>query len=208
MSIAERKERQKVELRAKILDAARVLFLEQGYEQTSIRNIADKIEYSPTTIYLYFKDKDDVFYALHQEGFATLRQFMRPLEHVSHPFERLKALAKVYTTFAMENTELYDLMFTLPAPMNALREKEEWTEGDNAFSFLLHTIRDCQAAGYFEGMDTEVLSYTVWSMVHGICCLEIRGRCVKVLSDTTHENIVAKATAQVLHILEKMNPPR
>src|SRR5688572_19235863 len=174
MSIAERKERQKIELRAKILDAARMLFLEQGYEQTSIRNIADKIEYSPTTIYLYFKDKDDVFYALHQEGFALLRQFIRPLEHVSNPFERLKALAKVYTTFAMENTELYDLMFTMPAPMNAL-QKEEWTEGDSAFGFLLQTIRDCQAIGYFEGMDAEVLSYTVWSMVHGICSLEIRG---------------------------------
>jgi len=207
MSIAERKERQKVELRAKILDAARTLFLGQGYEQTSIRNIADKIEYSPTTIYLYFKDKDDVFYALHQEGFALLRQFIRPLEHVSNPFERLKALAKVYTTFAMENTEFYDLMFTMPAPMNAL-QKEEWTEGDMAFGFLLQAIRDCQAIGYFEGMDAEVLSYTVWSMVHGICSLEIRGRCSKVLSDATHDNIIAKATAQVLHILEKMNPPR
>lgn len=208
MSIADRKERQKIELRTKILEAARALFLELGYEQTSIRSIAERIDYSPTTIYLHFKDKDDVFYALHQEGFALLRQSMRPLEHVANPFERLKALAKVYTSFAMENTEFYDLMFTMPAPMNALREKEEWTEGDNAFNFLLQAIRDCQAIGYFEGMDTEVLSYTVWSMVHGICSLEIRGRCIRVLSDATHENIVAKATAQVVHILEKMNPSR
>ncbi|MBT1685036.1 TetR/AcrR family transcriptional regulator [Dawidia soli] len=208
MSIAERKERQKIELRTKILDAARTLFLEQGYEQTSIRNIADRIEYSPTTIYLYFKDKDDVFYALHQDGFALLRQFMRPLEHVSDPFERLKALSKVYTTFAMENTELYDLMFTMPAPMKALAEKEEWTEGDNAFNFLLQTVRECQSQGYFEGMDAEVLSYTVWSMVHGICSLEIRGRCVKVLSEATYENIVSKATAQVVEILDRMHTKR
>jgi AcrR family transcriptional regulator len=205
MSIAERKERQKIELRTKILDAARGLFLEQGYEQTSIRNIADRIEYSPTTIYLHFKDKDDVFYALHQEGFATLRQSMRPLEHVSDPFERLKALAKVYTSFAMENTELYDLMFTMPSPMKALEGKEEWIEGDNAFNVLLLTVQECQSQGYFKGMETEVLSYTIWSMVHGICSLEIRGRCVKVLTEPTHENIVAKATAQVVEILDRMH---
>jgi AcrR family transcriptional regulator len=67
MTIANRKERQKEELRGKILEAAKALFIERGFEETSIRNIAEKIEYSPTTIYLYFKDKDDIFYSLHQE---------------------------------------------------------------------------------------------------------------------------------------------
>ena len=63
MGIAERKEREKMEMHDRILQAATVMFLEDGYEKTSIRNIADKIEYSPATIYLYFKDKDE----LHQD---------------------------------------------------------------------------------------------------------------------------------------------
>jgi AcrR family transcriptional regulator len=208
MPISDRKERQKIELRAKILEAARALFLKLGYDQTSIRNIADRIEYSPTTIYLYFKDKDDIFYALHQEGFTQLIQYFKPLEHVSDPFERLKAIAKAYTTFAMENTEFYDLMFTMPSPMKALEEEKEWKEGDAAFDFVRRTIQECQAQGYFKGLDTEVFAYTVWSMTHGICSLEIRGRCVKVLSGEAHQNIVAKATAQVIEILERMNRPR
>ena len=61
MTITTRKERQKEELKGKILQAAKELFMEKGFEDTSIRNIAEKIEYSPTTIYLYFKDKDDIF---------------------------------------------------------------------------------------------------------------------------------------------------
>src|SRR4051812_30485147 len=103
MTVAKRKEKQKEELRAKILQSARELFMEMGYEHTSIRNIAEKIDYSPTTIYLYFKDKDDVFYALHQEGFTILNQYFKSLEHVSNPFERLKATAKAYIQFAIEN---------------------------------------------------------------------------------------------------------
>ncbi len=85
MTIAKRKERQKEELRGKILEAAKALFIERGFEDTSIRNIAEKIEYSPTTIYLYFKDKDDIFYALHQEGFVLLNQYLRALQNVHGP---------------------------------------------------------------------------------------------------------------------------
>ena len=82
MTISTRKERQKEELRGKILQAAKELFMKKGFEDTSIRNIAEKIEYSPTTIYLYFKDKDDIFCELHKEGFILLNQYFRPLAHV------------------------------------------------------------------------------------------------------------------------------
>lgn len=79
MTIAARKQREKEEMRALILDAARKIFLEKGYEHTSIRNIAEKIEYSPGTIYLYFKEKDEIFHALHEEGFRRLLERCSPL---------------------------------------------------------------------------------------------------------------------------------
>ena len=59
MGIKERRERQKEHLREEILEAARELFLKEGVENVSMRAIAKRIEYSPTTIYLYFKDKWD-----------------------------------------------------------------------------------------------------------------------------------------------------
>ena len=69
MGISDRKEREKEEMRRRILESAKKLFLELGYEKTSVRAIAEDIEYSPATIYLYFKDKNELLFALHQEAF-------------------------------------------------------------------------------------------------------------------------------------------
>lgn len=208
MTISTRKERQKEELKARILQAAKELFMEKGYEETSIRNIAERIEYSPTTIYLYFKDKDDIFYALHQEGFTLLNQYFRPLAHVADPFQRLKATCKAYIAFASENGEFYDLMFIMRSPMNSLtkddQKKGDWEEGDRSFGFLVNTIVECQAQGYFMDMDPEVLAFTLWSVVHGICSLEIRARC-SVVSEANRANLAGKASDIVIEIIERMH---
>jgi AcrR family transcriptional regulator len=206
MTISTRKERQKEELRGKILHAAKELFMQKGFEDTSIRNIAEKIEYSPTTIYLYFKDKDDIFCELHREGFALLNQYFRPLAHVSDPYERLKAINKAYITFAMENGELYDLMFIINAPMKSIKKDEsDWEEGSRAFAFLVNTIQECISKGYFGGMQPEVLAFTVWSMVHGIASLEIRNRC-SVVESLNEKDLARKASDLVNEILDRMHP--
>ncbi len=207
MTIAARKERQKEELKGKILEAAKELFIQRGFEETSIRNIAEKIEYSPTTIYLHFKDKDDIFYALHQEGFILLNQYLRALQNVADPFERLKAITKAYITFGLENREFYDLMFISRSPMNALtkdKHDEKWEEGNKAFGALFGTVTECISKGYFKGMDPEILSFTCWSMVHGICSLEIRGRC-SVISEANQENLSANAGDIINQMLERMH---
>ncbi|HEX5169986.1 MAG TPA: TetR/AcrR family transcriptional regulator [Cyclobacteriaceae bacterium] len=205
MTIANRKERQKEELKGKILHAAKELFMEKGFEETSIRNIAERIEYSPTTIYLYFKDKDEIFHALHQEGFTLLNQYFRPLANVGDPFERLKAISKSYINFALENGEFYDLMFIINAPIKSVSKQDSnWEEGRRAFGFLVETINECIRKGYFTGMDPEVLAFTVWSMVHGICSLEIRNRC-SVVSELNQVNLAHKANDLVIEILDRMH---
>jgi len=206
MSIANRKERQKEKLKAKILEAARALFIEHGYEDTSIRSIAERIEYSPTTIYLYFKDKDDIFFELHREGFELLNRYFRPLQDVENPFERLKAIAKSYVRFAIENKEYYDLMFISRSPMSALEdsEDEKWEEGNRAFGALENTVKQCLEWGYFEGMNPEVLAFTCWSAVHGICALEIRGRC-KVVDLEKMPEISEAVAANFVEMMDRLH---
>lgn len=172
----QRKQRDKSEMRQAILDVARMLFLEKGYELTSMRNIAEQVGCSPGTLYLYFKDKDEIFYALHQEGFSKLSGMMAPLRFVEDPFERLKALGHVYMEFALTNKDLYDLMFILQAPMNN-EDNEAWEEGQKALSFLKSVLHDCQAKGMFRDMDIEHLSFFIWSTMHGMCALFCRNRC-------------------------------
>ena len=179
MGINDRKEREKEELRSLILAAAKSLFLEKGVEKTSIRNIADKIEYSPGIIYHYFKDKNEIFHSLHQDGFLALMERMQVLTSVENPLERLKAMGKIYMNFAKDNPDMYDLMFIKEAPIDHLahHKDEDWKEGNNTFGFLRNTVQQCIQKGHFKGHDVEALTYMIWSTVHGMVSLRIRGRC-------------------------------
>jgi len=177
MTIAERKLREKEEMRTLILDAARRVFLEKGYAQASMRTIAEEMEYSPGTIYLYFKDKDEIFHALHEEGFRSLLEKMQPLEHVPDPFERLKAMGLVYLEFARNNKDVYDLMFIVQAPINHEEETEKWQMGQRTLDYLKNVIRQCQEKGHFKNQDVEYLSFMIWGAVHGMSALYCRDRC-------------------------------
>ncbi|MCL7986490.1 TetR/AcrR family transcriptional regulator [Sphingobacterium sp. lm-10] len=183
MSIQEKKQKHKEDFRSKILDAAKKLFVEEGIEATSIRKIAKAIAFSPTTIYLYYKDKSDIVYALHLEGFSLLRSQMQVLMHVENPFERLIAIGKAYLSFAVNEPGYYELLFMMKEPMQFLEDQcidGEWEEGDRVFDLLQETIQDCQKAGFFTGMDTSTLSLQAWSTVHGIASLFISGHLKKM----------------------------
>ena len=178
MGVLDRKEREKTEMKRQILNAAQKLFLEQGFEKTSIRNIAEEIEYSAGTIYLYFKDKNEILFALHVEAFGVLMQSMQAgIMGETDPFERLVSLGKHYLKYAFENPELYDLMFIMTAPMETLECREEiWCDGELAFNTLQFVVEDCKKAGYFAGENTETISIMVWSLVHGLATLHLRRR--------------------------------
>jgi AcrR family transcriptional regulator len=203
MGITERKNKEKADLKALILAAARKLFLEKGIGETSIRSIAEAIEYSPATIYLYYHDKDEILHDLHNQGFQELGARMSVLLAVSDPMERLKALGRVYIDFARKNTEMYDLMFIAKAPMNYIEklQQQEWHEGKQAFDFLTLTVEECISSGRFHGHDAASLSYVIWSCVHGMVALEIRDRC-KGISSEDPEVIFKGAFEAFIKVLE------
>ena len=203
MAIIQRRQREKENIRSRILEEARLLFFEKGYDNASIRNIAERIEYSVGTIYLHFKDKDSIFHALQLEGFTMLMDKMQVLESVENPFERLKAMGTIYLDFAKKNPELYDLMFILRAPMNCLEEHEGWMEGKKTFDFLIKIVAECQEIGQFRShADAETLAFSIWSSVHGIAALNIRGRC-RVISEEKRETIDVKAYRDYITMLAK-----
>ncbi len=177
MDIAGRKQKEKEDMRELILDGAREVFLEKGYHHASLRSIADRINYSAGTIYLYFKDKDEIFHALHEEGFYRLLTQTEPLRHVADPFERLKAMGRVYMQFARDNKDLYDLMFIMAAPIKHEKDQEKWEMGNRTLGYLKEVLKDCQKKGHFKGKDVEYLSFIIWSSMHGMCALYCRGRC-------------------------------
>jgi AcrR family transcriptional regulator len=176
MGLAERREREKKQLKRMILKTAMDLFIADGYERVSIRRIADKIEYSPGTIYLYFKDKDDIFYQLQEEAFDEYHKFQRKVGEIADPLDRLIKLGENYLTFAMNNPEHYELMFILKAPMRKIEEPAEWSGGMRAFNQLRDIVAEGMEKGRIRGENVDVVTMTMWTNVHGMASLIIRDR--------------------------------
>jgi AcrR family transcriptional regulator len=182
MGIKERKELEKQKMRKLILDNAMKLFLEKGFENITIRHIAEKIEYSPATIYLYFKDKDEIIYTLHREGFEKLYMWQQKILTIKDPLKRLHRHAEMYVSFALENPEYYDLMFIKRAPFKKIKEMKckdgmNWEIGMRSYDLLKKNIEDCMKAGVFQNTNIDVAAFSLWSYVHGIVSLIIRDRC-------------------------------
>jgi AcrR family transcriptional regulator len=204
MGITERKEKQKLEIRKMILDASMKLFVEHGYENVTIRKIADIIEYSPTTVYLYFKDKDEIFYQLHEIGFKRMTEFNQVLATIENPLVRLHKMGDNYLDFGLENPEYYDVMFILHAPMKALMERDdcEWHEGDSALNFLKVTIQEAMDKGFVYKGNVEAASMAVWGMVHGMVSLAIRQRFNKLMPEDQIRNMMHQALNWFLNAVD------
>lgn len=177
MGVKERKERDKAEMREMILQSAHKLFIDRGFEEVSIRNIAESIEYSPATIYLYFKDKNEIFYALHNEAFKKFNdQMATSLSTIADPFDRLIGMGEKYIQFATEHPKYYEIMFIMDSPMDCDENREEWEEGNRALASLENLLINCQQVGRFQGQDPRVLAFSIWSYMHGMCSLSLRKR--------------------------------
>ena len=186
MSIAERKQLEKQEMHKRILNSARKIFLEKGYEQTSMRNIANEISYSPGTLYFYFKDKSEIFHELHREGFQLLLDKLQVLNKVADPFERLKAMGRIFIEFAQNNKDYYNLMFIVDEPANK-SEAGGFKIAQEAINLLASTISDCQQKGKFKDMDVEYFTFMILSAVHGICALFCKDRTTSFVNKTDEE---------------------
>jgi AcrR family transcriptional regulator len=117
MSSTERKARQKEALRSGILEAARKIALQEGWQSVTIRKIADEVDYTPPIVYEHFANKEAVFFELAMEGFGAIRSLLEG-EAEADPARRLVRYALVHWQYATANTELYKLMFgiqTLPS---------------------------------------------------------------------------------------------
>ena len=200
MGVKERKERQKLEMKDLILQSAHQLFLDKGFEEVSIRNIAEAIEYSPATIYLYFKDKNEIFYALHGEAFKKFNIHVASIISIKDPLERLFALGEKYMEFAFSFPKYYDIMFIMQAPMDCDKNSEEWKEGEVAHCQLENLVKECQQHGHFKNKEYKTLSFLIWSTMHGMCSLALRDR-MKIYEEDERAKMLDKSFKMFKQIL-------
>jgi AcrR family transcriptional regulator len=179
MGVKDRRARQKTLLRQQILDAARDLLVHEGYEKLSMRRVAERIDYSPTAIYLHFKDKQELVSSLCEETFARLIQELESLpEQHADPVARLRKGLERYIVFGLTHPEHYLPTFALPLPDGVgLKGKGgaafAESSGMRAFAFLRDCIADGVKARKLRKVDPEVAARAAWAGVHGITSLLI-----------------------------------
>ncbi len=197
-ALQNRREREIVEMRQLIVDAAIKLFMDEGYEKVSIRSIAQRIEYAPGTIYLYFKDRDALFFAMHEWAFTKLMNvFEANLKGIKNPIEKLRAMSGSYINFAFKNPELYDLMFILKEPMCADENAENWECGLRVYRILQEIIDESLEQQLLKGESAPMISFMFWSSLHGMVSLHLRNR-LRMYDGLDLENLINLTAETIL----------
>ena len=177
MGVTERRARETEELKQRILDAARELFVRDGYQNVSMRKIAERIEYSVGSIYHYFHDKDEILDCLCEETFLKLHNEKMRAVHAMQgdPLEALKKGMETYIHFGLSHPEHYIVTFMLKAapqeqPGNGPTRKAK--AGQQCFDDMRKAVRRCIEEGKIGG-DLEETSQALWAGIHGLTALLI-----------------------------------
>lgn len=196
-----RRQREKALLKQQILDAARTLLQEGDYHSLSLRRIADRIQYSPTTIYLYFKDKGDLVLALIEEGFQELSQRMREIQE-DDPVRTLERRAQAYLRFGLEQPQYYRLMFQLQDPqLHQLCRRQPQRVSQECFDILLETVGQLRQSQRLRMDRGDLLTaHILWASLHGAVELFLADL-LDYLSPAQQEEYQEATVAALLHMV-------
>lgn len=175
MGSRERRTRERLETRRRILDAAREMFVRKGYEATTMRAIADRLEYTATALYHHFRSKDELLTELAAADFRSLAEAFHRIGQIADPIERLGRVGAAYVDFALEHPMQYQLMFMTPHPVMDVRGITRGDPSQDAYAFLRQAWADAIASGRLrpEYRDPEELAQMCWSSLHGLLALHI-----------------------------------
>jgi len=177
MGIVERKQRQRENLRQQILDAALDVFATEGFQRVSMRRLAEKIEYSPSTIYMHFTSKDDLFECVCEQTFAQLSDmFAEIVGSCQDPLEVLQKCCRAYIDFGLTHPQQYTVAFLLTSHpgLEPTEVSKHFPRAMEAFYQLRTEIVHCMAIGHFDDVDPDLISQVIWASLHGLTALLIQ----------------------------------
>jgi AcrR family transcriptional regulator len=192
LGLAERKERERADLKQLILSSAKKLLTTLGHDGLSIRKIATDIEYSPTTIYLYFKDKDEILHELMESGFVVMNKYMSKAFQEEDATQRILKTGHAYLEFGMKNKDWYDIMFNSDKPMKHIQEcQEDWDQGMAMFQTIVNTCAEALPASKNANLDPKIVALQLWSCVHGLVNLANSDR-LEIVEQNQKETLIAQ----------------
>jgi AcrR family transcriptional regulator len=178
MGTKERHDRDRHRIRQAILDAARELFIAEGYQNVSMRKIADRIEYSPAAIYSYFPGKDDIFFALAAEGFRVLADGVSAaVAGVEDPLDRLRRGLWAFYQFSKGNPEYFALMFLDRSVPSLSQDFERFEFFQPITARAAADVQACMDRGQFSRrLDPAAALHVLWVGVLGAATIALAQR--------------------------------
>jgi AcrR family transcriptional regulator len=179
LGVRERHGRDREAVSRSILDAARELFVTHGYQEVSIRKIAERIEYSPAAIYSYFPSKDDIFFALAEEGFRLLFSYgASPRATVpGDPMDAIRAMFWRYYEFSKEHPEYFALMFL---DRSVPRISKNWNRfgfvGDMRTEMVVRIRQAIDSGAFPAGTEPNAVFRVLLTSLHGAATLKLCDR--------------------------------
>ena len=189
MSTPEPREQRREDLRERIVEAARDIVSEQGLDALSMRALALRIEHSPGTIYLYFKDKDELLRSVMAEGFrrlgSSIRDELDRLDPDASPIQQYSATGRGYARFALENTGYFRTMFKMPkvaqlegCPEEAGNPGEAQVESRVDLGAMIQRAAE---QGQVAVSDPSRAAVMGWGLIHGLTSLYLSGHLNEVV---------------------------
>lgn len=176
-----------------ILQAALDLYLEKGLDCTTIRKIAERIEYSPAAIYLYYPSKHVIVYHLQRSAFDRLFKCLRLVEEEKTPLGRLRLLGKLYMDFGIKNPREYELMYSLPSAEGLHPPSQYKGNAERIFAFIGRIVNACLAKKLVRFSDTVTAPLQCWSMLHGLLCSGSAAGISKLVDQNQSVSLVYRA---------------
>jgi AcrR family transcriptional regulator len=205
MGIKERRDRERQELKQAILDAAREIAAHEGWQAVTIRKVAERIEYSPPTIYEHFANKEAILVDLMREGFRLLLAEIHAGNTPAAGAEaRLLALANAYWAFAWAYPELYQVMHGLGGvPFcvdGAIGEnRSPPAEAEAVFMATWKILRGLPGMADIDDEDVDAAVLILWATLHGMVALTMAGRikggrecALQLLDQAIHDFLAAR----------------
>ncbi len=170
MTSVTRKEHKREQQRGEILLAARELFLREGHEHFSMRELAKQVGCVPGTLYLYFKDKNDLLATLVEDSFEHLMSDLERLRPDLNPLEFLNEMMRAYIDFGLAQPNHYHFAFMLrrTSGLEKIRPRPH-----RSYALLLNTVRACVDQKLIRQVETELAAQGVWAGIHGVTSLMI-----------------------------------
>ncbi len=209
MGIAERREREKEQRRNTILDAAEKLFIANGVANTTMDEVAEEAEFSKGTLYLYFKNRDDIFFGVNLRGLNILKSlFEEAIATEGNGLCKVREIGKAYYRFSQEFPNYFTIFMSFdPEKMDITDMESNGYKCHHCSEEVMGVVANAIQIGIDDGsirpeLDPMKTAYILWGQTTGIIQIIVKqGEHLQDHHNINPEDLIPESFSIIHHAL-------